>query len=280
MIGPPQGVIQRTAIMADALDQAKKQRALLKQYVEEHMVKDTDWGTIPGTPKPSLWKAGAEKITSLYRCTAKFTVVERIERWGLQEDEAPLFHYQFKCRLVSRDTDKVVAEGVGSANSMERKYARQDPYTIANTILKMAKKRSLVDAAIALGCCSDLFTQDLEDLNGNGHQEKAVGPAHGGARAPKAAPAGHPPGDFKLGWDLEKPRGTVVHQTKGMWISELGVPALKFAENRWSWLAKETQDWKKRANYQAQLAVIQSELKRRESNLESTDEPWPTEEEK
>ncbi len=33
-----------------------------------------------------------------------------------------------------------------------------------NTVLKMAKKRALVDAAIALARCSDIFTQDLDDL--------------------------------------------------------------------------------------------------------------------
>jgi len=32
-----------------------------------------------------------------------------------------------------------------------------------NTVLKMAKKRALVDAAIALARCSDIFTQDLDD---------------------------------------------------------------------------------------------------------------------
>jgi len=33
-----------------------------------------------------------------------------------------------------------------------------------NTVLKMAKKRALVDAAIALARCSDVFTQDAEDF--------------------------------------------------------------------------------------------------------------------
>jgi hypothetical protein len=32
-----------------------------------------------------------------------------------------------------------------------------------NTVLKMAKKRALVDAAIALARCSDIFTQDIDD---------------------------------------------------------------------------------------------------------------------
>lgn len=39
-----------------------------------------------------------------------------------------------------------------------------DIFTLTNTILKMAKKRALVDAAIALARCSDIFTQDVEDL--------------------------------------------------------------------------------------------------------------------
>jgi hypothetical protein len=33
-----------------------------------------------------------------------------------------------------------------------------------NTVLKMAKKRALVDGAIALARCSDMFTQDVEDF--------------------------------------------------------------------------------------------------------------------
>jgi len=45
-----------------------------------------------------------------------------------------------------------------------------DVATLFNTILKMAKKRALVDGAIALARCSDLFTQDVEDLE---HPEPA-----------------------------------------------------------------------------------------------------------
>lgn len=33
-----------------------------------------------------------------------------------------------------------------------------------NTVLKMSKKRSLVDAALSLGCMAELFTQDLDDV--------------------------------------------------------------------------------------------------------------------
>ena len=39
-----------------------------------------------------------------------------------------------------------------------------DIYSQVNTILKMAKKRALVDASLSAGRLSDIFTQDVEDL--------------------------------------------------------------------------------------------------------------------
>jgi hypothetical protein len=46
----------------------------------------------------------------------------------------------------------------------EGKVENDDIFTLVNTILKMAKKRALVDGAIALARCSDIFTQDVEDF--------------------------------------------------------------------------------------------------------------------
>ena len=36
-----------------------------------------------------------------------------------------------------------------------------------NTVLKMAKKRALVDAVLTATAASDIFTQDLEDISAN-----------------------------------------------------------------------------------------------------------------
>ena len=38
-----------------------------------------------------------------------------------------------------------------------------------NTVLKMAKKRALVDAALLVGSLSDVFTQDIEDMDLQGN---------------------------------------------------------------------------------------------------------------
>lgn len=59
----------------------------------------------------------------------------------------------------------IEAEGIGSCNSKERKYIKQDSYSIINTILKMAKKRAFVDAVLSATRSSGIFTQDIEDLD-------------------------------------------------------------------------------------------------------------------
>ena len=64
------------------------------------------------------------------------------------------------------DRDGVVrGEGVGITNSKEGKYMKSTGFAVQNTILKMAKKRALVDATLNVGAISGRFTQDVEDMN-------------------------------------------------------------------------------------------------------------------
>ena len=58
---------------------------------------------------------------------------------------------------------KVVRTGVGCANTNESGTGTASGFNTANTALKKAKKRSVVDLALTLGSLSDGFTQDLED---------------------------------------------------------------------------------------------------------------------
>jgi hypothetical protein len=52
------------------------------------------------------------------------------------------------------------------------KVENEDIFSLVNTLLKMAKKRALVDASLSAGRLSNVFTQDIEDLahlnNANG----------------------------------------------------------------------------------------------------------------
>jgi hypothetical protein len=241
----------RAIMLAAALEEEREQRILLKKYVDEFMVVDEDYGVIPGTggsdkkkARRGLFKPGAEKLFDLFRCRPEYEFISReVDR------DAGLYSYEIKCKAVSRETDTVLNEGVGSASSYESKYRyrnagrvcpacnqpaiskskypprgrpRSDPggwwcspknggcgqefdhddvtitgqecgkiqnpdlADVANTVLKMAKKRAQVDCAIALARVSDMFTQDVEDMPGvldGGAPESEPSPFNEGAPA-------------------------------------------------------------------------------------------------
>ena len=76
-----------------------------------------------------------------------------------------LYRYLVLCRLYTGD-NREVGQGVGAASSLESKYIRA-PRDSENTILKMAKKRAMVDAVLTAAGLSDRFTQDTEDVAAN-----------------------------------------------------------------------------------------------------------------
>lgn len=84
------------------------------------LVEGTDYGTIPGTPKPTLYQAGAQKICAFFGYAPSYTV-EEIEDWdGSQHGGEPLFYYKYTCTLMK--DGKPVGQGTGSCNSWESKY--------------------------------------------------------------------------------------------------------------------------------------------------------------
>lgn len=166
----------------------------LQEAVSAIMVKGVDYGVIPGTDKPTLYKPGAEKLVEFYGLIASVTVDEQREDW-----ERGFWHYRVTCTLTNRRTGEVLANGVGSCNSMESRYRwrvewgntprtqqpagdgwqwvhtkrggawkrrteNEDRWDLPNTILKMAKKRAYVDATLSVTRSSGMFTQDLEDF--------------------------------------------------------------------------------------------------------------------
>ncbi len=125
--------------------------------VKNNLKKDKDYGVIPGCSKPTLLKPGAEKILMLMGLQSTYEIIDSTRDW-----KEGFFQYQVRCTLEKGGI--VITQGMGCCNSREKKYARQDPYTIDNTILKMAKKRSQVDATLTVASLSEIFTQDVEDI--------------------------------------------------------------------------------------------------------------------
>lgn len=134
------------------------------------MIEGQHYGIVPGCGnKPTLLKAGAEKLGFIFKLAPSFVVTQKDFNETHRE-------YQILCTLNHIETGKLIAQGVGSASTMESKYRyRKDWQTktrienpdIAdqyNTVLKMAKKRAFVDATITATAASDIFTQDIEDI--------------------------------------------------------------------------------------------------------------------
>lgn len=104
------------------IEDAIERRNLMVELTRRVMVKDLDYGTIPGTDKPTLLKAGAEKLCTIFGLrTEKPEVVERVEDWtGKDHGGEPFFYYLIRQDLTRNG--EVVASQMGSCNSREKKY--------------------------------------------------------------------------------------------------------------------------------------------------------------
>lgn len=111
------------------------------------------------TKHPTLFKAGAEKVSVAYGLCQRYTMESKIE-----DPVNGFFFYAVRCDLVKivNGAEYVITSSYGSANTREGRTGGQSPYDGANSALKMAQKRALVSAALSLGCMSDSFTQDIE----------------------------------------------------------------------------------------------------------------------
>lgn len=152
---------QEVSKMADQLTAI----ANFQSMVEKNLKKDQDYGVIPGTQKPTLLKPGAEKIQMLMGVTSEYEVLNQIEDY-----DKGFFSYTVRATLSKNGTK--ITEGLGSANTKEKRYINQDAFMLVNTVLKMAKKRAQVDATLTIASLSNVFTQDIEDMDNFNQQEQ------------------------------------------------------------------------------------------------------------
>jgi len=182
--------LERNQIEPASANQVLAQVRLIQEVMQTVMKPGTHYGTIPGTKKPSLFKPGSETILSTFRIAVKPEVED------LSDDDC----VKYRVRAVGElPNGQVVGIGIGEASSNEEKYkwrravcdeeynetpedrrrlkwskwkekvqstkqVRVNPADVANTILKMAKKRAQIDLCLTATAASDCFTQDLEDL--------------------------------------------------------------------------------------------------------------------
>jgi hypothetical protein len=181
---------------------------LIQEVVKAVMIENVHYGTVPGCgDKPTLLKPGAEKIASTFR----LAIDPQVE--DLSKDDE--IRYRVSARVTHQGSGQFLGCGIGEASTNEVKYkwrkvvsdaewdatpedkrrikyadtwtqrqVRTNPADVANTVLKMAKKRALIDAVLTITAASDCFTQDIEDMP----EELATGIEFGGGPAPVQAP--------------------------------------------------------------------------------------------
>ncbi len=132
----------------------------IEQIIATSLQTGVDYNTIPGCgKKPALLKAGAEHLAAIFGFRSTSSIINRIENY-----QQCFVLYEVETTIIDIDGN-IIATGLGSCNSKERKYQRTDFAGNLNTILKMAKKRSYVDAILTACHASGVFTQDIEEIS-------------------------------------------------------------------------------------------------------------------
>ena len=160
---------------------------LIQEVMQSVMKRDTHYGVIPGCKQPSLYKAGSEVLLTTFRIAVSVFVED------LSTDD--VVRYRVRTVGTHQGSGTIVGEGIGECSSGEDKYkwrrcfnkkefdatpetrrrikfskfgedmqVRTEAADLANTVLKMAKKRAQIDLTLTATAASDIFTQDVEDL--------------------------------------------------------------------------------------------------------------------
>lgn len=164
----------------------------IQQVTRAKMIDNVHYGIIPGTKKPTLYKAGSEMLLTMFQIGTNVDVIDL--------SNADRIKYRVVVTGIHTPSGRAIGQGIGECSSNEEKYKWRNAvcddefdetpetmrrvkwgrgqggstYTtrqvrtsvddLSNTVLKMAKKRAQIDMTLTALGVSDLFNQDIEDL--------------------------------------------------------------------------------------------------------------------
>jgi hypothetical protein len=187
---PGAGLVQAGRMRSvDVIDHVRAVQEVMRTVMKEGV----HYGMVPGTDKPTLLKPGAEVLCVAFRIADTYNVED------LSAGDA--IRYRVTCTGSHQMTGVVLGSGMGEGSTGEEKYkwrkavcahefegmpedrrrtkyakskggtiytvdqVRTDPADLANTVLKMACKRAKMAMVLNVTGASDIFGQDLEDLD-------------------------------------------------------------------------------------------------------------------
>lgn len=167
----------------------------IQTVTRSKMIEGVHYGIIPGTKKPTLYKAGSEMLLTMFQVGPTVDVLDL--------SSADRIKYRVTVTGIHTPTGRAIGQGIGECSSGEEKYmwrnavcdeefddtpedrrrvkwskvweggrpnylqskqVRTSPDDLGNTVLKMAKKRAQIDMTLTALGVSDLFNQDIEDM--------------------------------------------------------------------------------------------------------------------
>lgn len=165
----------------------------VQQVMQAVMKPNVHYGAIPGAgDKPTLLKSGAEVLCMTFRIADSYRVTDL--------SGPGVIRYRVECLGAHQETGVVLGSGLGECSTDEEKYkwrkavcdqefdetpenlrrtkygrkqgghytvkqVKTEPADLANTVLKMACKRAKIAMVLNVTAASDMFSQDLEDLD-------------------------------------------------------------------------------------------------------------------
>ena len=165
----------------------------IQQVMKSVMKPNVHYGAIPGAgEKPTLLKSGAEVLCMTFRIADRYEVTDLSSNGVIR--------YRVNCIGEHQTTGIPLGSGLGECSTDEEKYrwrkavckeefdatpdthrrvkfgrkqnghytvqqVRTEPADLANTVLKMACKRAKIAMVLNVTAASDMFSQDLEDLD-------------------------------------------------------------------------------------------------------------------
>lgn len=212
--------------LAPTANSIKARVQLIQEVMKAVMIKNVHYGVIPGTDKPTLLKPGSEVLLSTFQIAPSI----RVEDLSTPD----CARVRVFVTGVHSPSGMVIGEGIGECSSNETKYkwrkafddewndtppdrrritfgkyrnkqVRTEPADVANTILKMAKKRAQIDMTLTATGASDCFDQDLDETIGDHDDEPKAKPET--KPAPKEdARKTYPEKDYGLNFPVWKQR--------------------------------------------------------------------------
>lgn len=112
----------------------------VKEFIKSNFIEGIDYAMLPKCTKPSILKSGAIKVCRYLELIPQPTIIT--ERF---DAENSLVSFTVSVSLLNKE-GRNVCTGIGFADSRESKFGTALAFNVANTVLKLAKKRALVDA--------------------------------------------------------------------------------------------------------------------------------------